>query len=78
MKTTVKSLSVRKRLSSPSPNFFERIKIAGLLLGGIGTALLASPIVLPALITSIAGYLATAGLVASAVAAVTIEEKAVK
>jgi hypothetical protein len=43
-----------------------------------GTAILASPVVLPVILTSLASYLVTTGLVASAVAVVTVEEKAVK
>ncbi|MFC5283248.1 hypothetical protein [Pedobacter alpinus] len=75
MKKAIKGVSVKKRLSSPSPNFFNKIVNTGLIVGGIGTAILASPILLPTLLTTIAGYLVTAGLVASVVAAVTIEEK---
>ena len=75
MKKVIKSISVQERFFSPSPKFFNRIKKLGWVLGGIGTAILASPIVLPTFITAVAGYLVTAGLVASAVAVVTVEEK---
>jgi hypothetical protein len=78
MKKAVKTISLKKRISSPSPSLFNRIKKYGLIVSGIGTAILASPVVLPALITSIAGYLVTTGLVASAVSMVTVAEKAVK
>jgi uncharacterized membrane protein len=78
MKKAVKSLSLKRRINSPSPTFFNKIKKFGLILSGVGTAILASPVVLPAILTSLAGYLVTTGLVASAVAVVTVEEKAVK
>jgi len=78
MKKAVKSIGLKRRINSPSPTFFNKIKKFGLILSGVGTAILASPVVLPALITSMAGYLVTTGLVASAVAMVTVEEKTIK
>lgn len=78
MKKAVKQASLKERMKAPSPQFFNRIKKIGLLLGGIGTAVLASPIALPVIMTTLAGYLVTAGLVATAVAVVTIEEKPIK
>lgn len=78
MKKIVKPLSLKERISSPSPSLFNKIKKFGLVISAVGTALIASPVALPAIITSVAGYLVTTGLVASAVSMVTVEEKAVK
>jgi ABC-type xylose transport system permease subunit len=78
MKKVNKSMSLSERISSPTPTFFKRIRNIGLTIGAIGAALLAAPIALPAVISTVAGYLATAGLVATAVSTATVEEKPVK
>jgi hypothetical protein len=70
----VKKQSLMERLVSPTPSPFKKIRNIGLTLGAIGAALLAAPITLPSLLISIAGYLATAGLVASAVSQVASEQ----
>ena len=66
---------ITERIKSPTPKFFKRIRTIGLTLGAVGGALLTAPITLPATVTTIAGYLATAGIVASAVSSVTKEDK---
>jgi hypothetical protein len=78
MKKAVKKVGLLQRIKAPSPTFFNKIKKIGLVLGGIGTAVLASPIALPVIMTTLAGYLVTAGLVAAAVAVSTVEEKPIK
>ncbi|GAA4777930.1 hypothetical protein GCM10023231_00450 [Olivibacter ginsenosidimutans] len=57
-----------ERVQAPTPKFFKKIRTIGLTLGAIGGALLTAPITLPPTVLSIAGYLATAGIMASAVA----------
>ncbi|HWV72961.1 MAG TPA: hypothetical protein VN040_14660 [Pseudosphingobacterium sp.] len=66
---------ITERIKSPTPTFFKKIRTIGLTFGAIGGALLAAPITLPATIVSIAGYLATAGIVASAISTVAKEDK---
>ncbi|MEH6305261.1 hypothetical protein RYH73_06380 [Olivibacter sp. CPCC 100613] len=66
---------ITERIKSPTPKFFKRIRTIGLTLGAVGGALLAAPITLPATVVTIAGYLATAGIVASAVSTITKEDK---
>lgn len=58
-----------ERVKSPTPKFFKRVRNIGITLGAVGAALLAAPIALPPLVVTLAGYLATAGLVAGAVSA---------
>ena len=67
------TLTLKSRINSPTPVFFKKIRKIGLILGGIGGAILAAPVTLPAAITTIAGYLATAGIVASAVSTTAVE-----
>ena len=62
------------RLTSPTPKFFKKVRTIGLALGAIGGALLTAPITLPAMVLTVAGYLATAGVVASAISSVAKED----
>lgn len=75
MKKEIKTLTLKERLIAPTPILFKKIRKVGLILGGIGAALLTAPITLPVVLTSIAGYLVTAGLVASAIAQTTVPEQ---
>jgi len=70
----IKKQTIIKRLASPTPSPFRKIRNMGLMLGAIGAALLTAPIALPAIVISIAGYLASAGLVASAVSQLASKE----
>lgn len=56
------------RVVSNTPLWFKRIRTIGLILTGIGTALVTAPIGLPAIIVTVGGYLIVGGAVASAVA----------
>ena len=66
---------ITERIKSPTPKFFKKIRTIGLTLGAVGGALLTAPITLPATVVTIAGYLATAGIVASAISSVAKEDK---
>ena len=65
---------ILNRIKAPTPGFFKKIRTIGLTLGAIGSALLAAPVTLPTSVLSIAAYLATAGIVASAVSTVAKED----
>jgi ABC-type xylose transport system permease subunit len=58
---------ILNRLQSPTPKFFKKIRTIGLTLGAVGAAILTAPITLPTALVTIAGYLATAGIVAFAI-----------
>ena len=66
-------LSLVGRANAPTPNFFVKLRNIGLALAAISGALLASPIALPALVTTIAGYLGVAATVASAISQITVK-----
>lgn len=63
-----------ERAIAPTPKFFRTLRAIGLSLLAISGGILASPVVLPAAITTLATYLAVAGGIASAVSQVTIED----
>ena len=63
-----------KRAKAPTPKFFKVLRNIGLTLAAVGGTVLAAPIALPVVVTSIAGYLAVAGGVISAVSQLTTEK----
>ena len=66
----------RNRFISPTPKFHRIVRNIGLGLVAAGGAIVASPVVLPTAIVSLASYLIVAGSVASAVAqSVTADRK---
>jgi uncharacterized membrane protein HdeD (DUF308 family) len=67
---------VIRRLTAPTPKFFKVLRNIGLVLGAVGGTILAAPIALPVVATSIGGYLAVAGGVISAVSQLTKENDA--
>ncbi|UFH34564.1 hypothetical protein [Flavobacterium acetivorans] len=64
-------MNVLKRAKAPTPKFFKVLRTIGLSLAGIGGTILAAPIALPVVISSIGGYLAVAGGVLSVVSQIT-------
>jgi len=69
-------MTLQQRLNAPTPKFFKKVRNIGLVLAAVSGAVLTAPVALPAVIVKIAGYLAVAGGVATAVSqAVTNEEQ---
>jgi hypothetical protein len=65
-------MSIVERLLSPTPTFFQKLRNIGLVLAAVSAALVATPVALPAIVTTIAGYLAVAGTVLSAVSQIAV------
>ena len=66
-------MNIVKRLLSPTPKFFKVLRNIGLSLAAIGGTILASPIALPIVISSVGGYLTVAGGIITAVSQLTSE-----
>jgi uncharacterized membrane protein HdeD (DUF308 family) len=64
-------MNIVKRAKAPTPKFFKVLRNIGLALAAVGGAVLAAPIALPVVISSIGGYLAVVGGVLSAVSQIT-------
>ncbi|MEN9876666.1 MAG: hypothetical protein RLZZ529_1663 [Bacteroidota bacterium] len=64
-------MNLIQRVKAPTPKFFKILRSIGLGLAAVGGTILATPIALPVVITSIGGYLAVVGSVVSAVSQVT-------
>ena len=59
------------RAKAPTPKFFKVLRTVGLALAAVGGTILAAPIALPAIVTTIGGYIAVAGGVLSAASQLT-------
>lgn len=60
-------MKLKDRIEAPTPKFFKKVRNIGLVLAAISATLLTTPVALPIVVVKIAGYLAVAGSVASAV-----------
>ncbi len=65
------------RMQKPTPAFFKKVRNIGLVLAAIGASVIAAPVALPSVLVKLAGYLALAGGVMSAISqsAVKMEKK---
>lgn len=68
-------MNIINRIQAPTPKFFRKVRTIGLVLAAVSATLLASPIALPAMVIQVAGYLAVAGSVATAVAQTATEDE---
>ena len=59
------------RAKAPTPKFFKVLRTVGLALAAVGGTVLAAQIALPAIVTTIGGYVAVAGGVLSAASQLT-------
>ena len=68
-------MTLQQRLKAPTPKFFKKVRNIGLALAAVSGALLTAPVALPVVLVKIAGYLAVAGGVATAVSQAVAEEE---
>ena len=66
-------MQIIERMKAPTPKFFRVLRNIGLTLAAVGSVVLASPIALPAVVLSIAGYVTVAGGVMTAVSQSVVE-----
>jgi uncharacterized membrane protein HdeD (DUF308 family) len=66
-------MNLLQRAKAPTPKFFRILRSIGLALLAISGTVIAAPIALPATIVTVAGYVAVAGGVISAVSQVTVD-----
>mgnify|MGYP003679927706 FL=1 len=59
------------RATAPTPKFFKVLRNVGLVLAAVGGTIIAAPIALPVLVTTIGGYMAVAGGVLTATSQLT-------
>ncbi len=71
-------MNIQERAKAPTPKFFKVLRTIGLSLLAISGSIMAAPIALPAAVVTVAGYVAVAGGVISAVSQVTVEDSKAK
>ena len=71
-----RNLNLVSRMAEPTPKWFRIVRNLGLTLSAVGGVLVAAPVVLPAAVISIGGYLLLGGTIISAMSqtAVSSEE----
>lgn len=66
-------MNILERAKAPTPKFFKILRSIGLALLGISGSIVASPVLLPAAVVTVAGYVAVAGGVISAISQITVD-----
>lgn len=69
-------MNITERAKAPTPKFFRILRTIGLSLLAVSGSIIAAPIALPIGLVTIAGYVAVAGGVLSAVSQVTVDYNA--
>jgi uncharacterized membrane protein HdeD (DUF308 family) len=68
-------MKIVERIKAPTPKFFKILRSIGLALLAISGTIVAAPIVLPVTVVTVAGYMAVAGGVISAVSQMTVKDE---
>ena len=68
-------MKIVERIKAPTPKFFKILRSIGLALLAISGTIVSAPIVLPVTVVTVAGYMAVAGGVISAVSQMTVAEE---
>ncbi len=71
-----RSMSLTERILAPTPKFFKTLRNIGMVLAATGGAILASPVVVPAALISVAGYVMLAGGIITAVSQTAVQHDA--
>lgn len=66
-------MNIIERMKCPTPPFFKKLRMVGLILASAGGVLIAAPVAIPAAIVTLGGYLIVAGSVATVVSQTAIE-----
>jgi len=71
-------MKIVERIKAPTPKFFKILRSIGLALLAISGTIVAAPIVLPVTVVTVAGYMAVAGGVISAVSQMTVNDEVLR
>ena len=66
-------MKLSERVKAPTPKFYRRLRNVGLAMAAVATTIVAAPVAIPAVLVKIAGYLAVASGVVSAVSQTVVE-----
>jgi uncharacterized membrane protein HdeD (DUF308 family) len=70
-------MTIIERAQAPVPKFFKVLRTIGVALLTISGSIVAAPVVLPAVVISVAGYAALAGGVISVISQLTVDGEVV-
>ncbi len=76
--TNPNEMTIVERVKAPTPKFFKTLRTIGLTLAAVGGAILTAPIAVPAALVTIAGYVALAGGVITAVSQTAVDSNSKK
>ena len=68
-------MGIIKRVKAPTPNFFRKLRNMGMAVAAVSGVLLTAPVALPAVLVKLAGYLAVAGGIASAISQTVTDDR---
>ncbi|WP_372757466.1 hypothetical protein [Mariniflexile sp.] len=71
-------MNITERAKAPTPKFFRILRTIGLSLLAVSGTIIAAPVALPVGVVTMAGYVAVAGGVLSAVSQITVDDTANK
>ncbi|MDD4426946.1 MAG: hypothetical protein PHG64_00905 [Paludibacter sp.] len=73
MNANPNDMNLVERVQAPTPKFFKTLRNIGLTLAAVGGVLLTAPIALPSTVIAIAGYVALAGGVMTAISQIAVD-----
>ena len=68
-------MNIIERVAAPTPKLFKTLRTIGIVMLAVSGSILTAPIALPVGLVTIAGYLAVAGGVMSAISQITVDNK---
>jgi uncharacterized membrane protein HdeD (DUF308 family) len=71
-------MKIVERVKAPTPKFFKTLRTIGLALAAVGGAILTAPVAVPAALVTIAGYVALAGGVMTAISQTAVDTNSKK
>jgi len=76
--TNPNEMTIVERVKAPTPKFFKTMRTIGLALAAVVGAILTAPVAVPAALVTIAGYVALAGGVMTAVSQTAVDTNSKK
>lgn len=76
--TNPNEMTIVERVKAPTPKFFKTLRTIGLALAAVSGAILTAPVAVPTALVTIAGYVALAGGVLTAVSQTAVDTNSKK
>jgi len=71
-------MTIKERWCAKTPKFWLKVRNIAITAGAVSGVILTAPISLPAVIITVAGYLATVGTVAATLSQLTVDDSKIK